>query len=100
MRQYVGRTACTVLSIAAAAFVAAGCGGSSDSGASSGGGVGGAAGGIQVKPDDAKYAAYQNGSLDQKLHTELPCNTSPSPEEQVAYQVPKAKLVAKGFSLL
>jgi ribose transport system substrate-binding protein len=92
MRQYVGRTACTVLSIAAAAVVAAGCGGSSDSGSSNGGGGdSSAAGGIQVKPDDAKYAAYQNGSLDQKLHTELPCNTNPSPEEQVAYQVPKAK---------
>jgi ribose transport system substrate-binding protein len=51
---------------------------------------GGGGGNVQVKPDDEKYAQYQNTDLDQKIRTELPCNASPNPQEMANYKVPKA----------
>jgi ribose transport system substrate-binding protein len=61
----------------------------SNQSSSGGGGTGGAA--VQVKPGDAAYAKYQGLSLDQKYHAPLPCTTSPTPEEEIAYTVPRAK---------
>jgi ribose transport system substrate-binding protein len=72
--------------IAATAGVAA-CGdGDGGGGASSASGAS-----VQVKPNDAGFAKYQGLSLDAKYHTKLPCTTSPTPEEEIVYRVPKAE---------
>jgi ribose transport system substrate-binding protein len=52
---------------------------------------GGSGAEVQIMPDDPEYTKYQELPLEEKLRTELPCDTNPSPEEQVAYKVPKAK---------
>jgi ribose transport system substrate-binding protein len=74
--------------LAGLAFVFAACG---DSSTSATGGGGNAASGITLVPKDAEFAAYQKLGNDAKYHKGLPCDTSPTPEEQVAYKVPKAK---------
>ncbi len=76
-----------VLCVAAAGGIAA-CG-SDDEGSGGGGGSGDSAE-VKVKPTDTEYTSYQNLSLNKKLRTLLPCDTNPTPEEQVAYKVPKA----------
>lgn len=46
---------------------------------------------IKISPDDQAYAKYQALSTAKKLHTNLPCTVSPTPDEAAAYRVPKAK---------
>jgi ribose transport system substrate-binding protein len=47
--------------------------------------------GIKLSPTNSAYSTYQALSLDKKLHTTLPCTSSPAPAKATAYTVPKAK---------
>jgi ribose transport system substrate-binding protein len=46
---------------------------------------------IKLSPNDAAYTKYQALSTAKKLHTNLPCTVSPTPDQAAAYRVPKAK---------
>ena len=46
---------------------------------------------IKISPKDGAYAKYQALSTAKKLHSNLPCTVSPTPEEAAAYRAPKAK---------
>ncbi len=46
---------------------------------------------IKISPDDQAYAKYQVLSTAKKLHTNLPCTVSPTPDQAAAYRAPKPK---------
>jgi ribose transport system substrate-binding protein len=75
-----------LLALAAAGVTACGSGSSGSGSETSASGAS-----VQVTPEDASFADYQALSLDDKYHEKLPCTTSPTAEEEIAYRVPRAR---------